>query len=905
MTTRRLGEILLAMAVLAAVFSLAPAEGSSSPTVTNGRIAFTSARPPGDASAPNIYTIDSDGSNTAGPLTSPYTDSQPAYSTDGTKIAWSTFEFAGSPCCQSIAVMNPDGSDRTKVISGDATGSGINNSPAWSPDGRQLAFVSTFDGLIEQIGTVGVDGRGLAQLTTGSVASVDPAWSPDGTKIAFDRAAGGHSAIYTMNTDGTSVQQLAATGEDLADPAWSPDGTKIAYTSTTPNGYEVFVMNADGSRPVQLTTDGAEQPTWSPDGTKIVFTTQRDGDFEIYTMNADGSAQTRVTNSPNLDEQPTWGRVPASGGGTDDAPPTVTIALDSPNGGAPDGESGWFVSGPVTGAVAADDTASGGSAVASLSCGPLALTASGMDTPTASGTFSISSNGVTHIACTATDSGGNTSAPATMDVELDTHAPDVSLNPAANSCSSPVVDSRCPGTQTAGFTAVDATSGTASPCAAAGGFSCTFTESSSTQGPAVTIASGPLCDVAGNCNSGIAAGPFAIGPADPGTATLHLEVIARGSPGPIAPAALRITSSADGAPIDVGTGALTGSTGQRCQGVGPLCTGDVRVPAGAVPSSVLIETLFGPAGQVPVYSGDCDGRGNSVRTFAVVTRLSVGQVATCRITFVHPDSAMGSSPDSALLVTKEFEPEPSIGGHPNGQLELHGASLSTHATTSLSSLRDTSAPGHCPLRTSQPVCEWAVTLDGDSWINGIQPRLVEVGASQWIGIFSGDCNPRGQIVADSTPHGDLFECLIWNIHLEAQSDPHPNSVLRVNVDAPTDDSRPPKDADIVVVEANGAQSADLHVAAQMRHADGTRCAGLSATVCTGDAGVVVRIAPRGSNTAYFFVRVRSAPTRYTATFSDGCTGAPNGVSSTPIKLDAGELLSCHVSFRPPGPHGQP
>ena len=91
----------------------------------------------------------------------------------------------------------------------------------------------------------------------------------------------------------------------------------------------------------------------------------------------------------------------------------------------------------------------------------------------------------------------------------------------------------------------------------------------------------------------------------------------------------------------------------------------------------------------------------------------------------------------------------------------------------------------------------------------------------------------------------------------------------------------------------------------MRHADGTRCAGLGATICTGDAGVVVRIAPRGSNTAYFFVRVRSAPTRYTATFSDGCTGAPNGVSSTPIKIDAGELLSCHVSFRPPGPHGQP
>ena len=406
---------LIAAAALAAsvvVFSFAASSDARSQAVTNGRIAFTSARAPADT---NIYTMDPDGANVSGPLTSPFSDSMPAYSPDGTRIAWSTFEFAGSPCCQSIAVMNADGSDRTKVVNGADTKSGINNTPAWSPDGQHLAFISNFDGSIPQIGTVGVDGSGLAQITTGSLPSLDPTWSPDGTKIAFDRTAGDGTHIYTMNTDGTDIEQLTFTRETEAEPVWSPDGTKIAYTSTSPNGYEIFVMNADGSNPVQLTTDGGEEPDWSPDGTKIVFTTQRDHDFEIYTMNADGSSQTRITNSPDLDEQATWGRATGGGGGTDDAAPAVTIALDAPNGGTPDGQNGWFVSGPVTGSVTADDTATGNSDIASLSCGSLALTESGIGTPTASGAFSIASDGDTHVSCTASDSVGNTSAPVNTD----------------------------------------------------------------------------------------------------------------------------------------------------------------------------------------------------------------------------------------------------------------------------------------------------------------------------------------------------------------------------------------------------------------------------------------------------------------------------------------------------------
>jgi tol-pal system beta propeller repeat protein TolB len=314
MTTRRPTSLLLATAVLTAVFVFAPAGGAHTPAVTNGRIAFQSARPPGDASAPDIYTIDPDGSNTAGPLTpSNFTDGQPAFSPDGTKIAYSTFEFSGNPCCNSIAVMNADGSGKTKVINGDDTGSGTNGSPAWSPDGQKLAFVSNFGGFNSQIGTVGVGGGAVTQLTTGSTDHFNPAWSPDGAKIAFDTGHPGD--IYTMNTDDMTVQQLTSASGDETQPAWSPDGTKIAYVSTTNNGNEIFVMDANGSNPVQLTNNGDddEQPAWSPDGTRIAFWSDRyvadfaQHDREIYTMNAsDGSNQTRVTDSAGDDTHPSW-----------------------------------------------------------------------------------------------------------------------------------------------------------------------------------------------------------------------------------------------------------------------------------------------------------------------------------------------------------------------------------------------------------------------------------------------------------------------------------------------------------------------------------------------------------------------------------------------------------------------
>jgi YVTN family beta-propeller protein len=192
--------------------------------------------------------------------------------------------------------------------------------------------------------------------------------------------------------------------------------------------------------------------------------------------------------------------------------PVVNVSFSSP-----DGSNGWFVTSPVVGNVTADDSTTGGSNITTISCsgatvGPI----TGLGTPNASASLTVSAEGVININCTATDSAGNTGAASgssnTATVMIDTAVPLVSLNPIADSCSLSGNMGWCRGSQTAGFSANDATSGVASPCA---GTSCSFTQSTITNGSAVTIASGAVCDVAGNCNAGIDAGPYMIDSIDP------------------------------------------------------------------------------------------------------------------------------------------------------------------------------------------------------------------------------------------------------------------------------------------------------------------------------------------------------------------------------------------------------
>ncbi|MEV0245449.1 hypothetical protein AB0H76_02540 [Nocardia sp. NPDC050712] len=176
---------------------------------------------------------------------------------------------------KSIFVMNPDGSDRTRIAAG--------SDPNFAPDGATLVTGGGW------ISTMAVDGSGLRKLAEGGY---DPTFAPDGRHIVFTRGG----ALFIMNTDGGELRQLGdlpgTTGpnqDSSRSPAFSPDGSKIVFT----RGTQIWVMAADGTEPRALLADEHRNsdPVFSRDGTAIVFASDRGGKKRtaLYEMDAEGN----------------------------------------------------------------------------------------------------------------------------------------------------------------------------------------------------------------------------------------------------------------------------------------------------------------------------------------------------------------------------------------------------------------------------------------------------------------------------------------------------------------------------------------------------------------------------------------------------------------------------------------
>ena len=190
----------------------------------------------------------------------------------------------------------------------DADGSNIRNLtndgeyPAWSPDGRYIAFSSFEDGSIY---VMDADGSNARKLTNGEYWDSEPTWLPDG-RIVYD--CGDKDCWSVMNADGSNPHCLTDGPTIGLNAAWSPDGRSVAFVTQFPEA-DVYIAEADGSNPRALThldpdlVEEAHDPAWSPDGRHIAFTwAQQDGDDAIYVMDADGSNQRRINDC----DYPTW-----------------------------------------------------------------------------------------------------------------------------------------------------------------------------------------------------------------------------------------------------------------------------------------------------------------------------------------------------------------------------------------------------------------------------------------------------------------------------------------------------------------------------------------------------------------------------------------------------------------------
>ncbi|MBU1748725.1 MAG: hypothetical protein KKA73_13640 [Chloroflexi bacterium] len=183
--------------------------------------------------------------------------------------------------------------------------------PVWSPDGSHIAFAAFADPENSEIFVMSEDGSEVKRLTDHANGDRHPAWSPDGRRIAFQSKRDGNLDIYTMNADGTELKRLTYDPAEDRDAVWSPSSTRIVFVRvfTDTQGSEIWSMNADGSGQTRLTYSGGDySPTWSPDGQHIAFVSNRDAPegIEIYIMNSDGSEQKRWTYSSARNYYPTW-----------------------------------------------------------------------------------------------------------------------------------------------------------------------------------------------------------------------------------------------------------------------------------------------------------------------------------------------------------------------------------------------------------------------------------------------------------------------------------------------------------------------------------------------------------------------------------------------------------------------
>ncbi|HSH53511.1 MAG TPA: Tol-Pal system beta propeller repeat protein TolB [Methylotenera sp.] len=246
-----------------------------------------------------LQVADADGFNPQTVVSSNEPIISPAWSPDGSKLAYVSFEKK-KPI---VFVQSLTTGQRLTL----ANFKGNNSAPAWSPDGTKLAIVLTY-GANSQVYTINADGTGLKQLTKSSAIDTEPTWSPDAKWVYFSSDRGGKPQIYKVSSIGGEAQRVTFDGAYNVSPRFSPDGKSLAMIRNDGGKFRVALQDL-ASGQVQLLSEGTqdESPSFAPNGRVLLYATRVGGRGALAAVSSDGRVKQRLSEAGGDIREPAWG----------------------------------------------------------------------------------------------------------------------------------------------------------------------------------------------------------------------------------------------------------------------------------------------------------------------------------------------------------------------------------------------------------------------------------------------------------------------------------------------------------------------------------------------------------------------------------------------------------------------